>query len=87
MLTLKCKCCCNPSNEDITYDVPALTYVLKITTKYKCELLITSIVVLELILTYVFDLPLKANTCISQHNGHIFLRKPNLELEKKQVKK
>ena len=55
MLTLKCKCCCNPSNEDITYDVPALTYVLKITTKYKCELLITSIVVLELILSYLTE--------------------------------
>ena len=37
--------------------------------------------------THLFDLPLKANTYLSQHNDHIFLRKPNLELEKKQVKK
>ena len=37
--------------------------------------------------TLLFDLSQKANTSLGQHNDHIFLRKPNLELEKKHVKK
>ena len=38
MLTLKCKCCCNTSNEDITYVVPALTYLnLQQNTNVSCS--------------------------------------------------